>query len=213
MAKAEDDKRAEATNNARAKTRAAARTKGGAMAESNEGEVAEAPKYDSAEVRDETLAKTNDVEAAEATEDVGTKTEQGVRTESKEDGVNIYDFQQFGTEQLASNTTAAIATEASDYSRRSLENSTSFVARLLGAKSFDSVIQIHSEYAKTSYEGFVAQAKKMGELYSDLAKEFFKPIQTFNANDARKVRAMRGLDVEISFPETYQNSSRAARGA
>ena len=64
---------------------------------------------------------------------------------------------------------------------------------LLGAKSFDSVIQIHSEYAKTSYESFVAQAKKMGELYSDLAKEFFKPIetaitkvQTFNANDARK---------------------------
>ena len=209
MAKAEDDKRAEATNNARAraraKTRVVGRTKAsGAMAESNEGEVAEAPNYDSAEVRDETLAKTN--EAAEATEDVGTKTEQGVRTESKEDDVtvNIYDFQKLGTEQLASNTTAAssfldtvqaIAAEATDYSRRSLENSSSFVAKLLGAKSFDSVILIHSEYAKTSYEGFVAQAKKMGELYSDLAKESFKPIetaitkvQTFNANDARKSR-------------------------
>ena len=203
MAKAEDDKRAEATNNARAraraKTRVVARTNAsGAMAESNEGEVAEAPKYDSAEVRDETLPKTNDVEAAEATEDAG--------TESKEDDVtvNIYDFQKLGTEQLASNTTAAssfldtvqaIVAEATDYSRRSMENSSSFVAKLLGAKSFDSVIQIHSEYAKTSYEGFVAQAKKMGELYSDLAKEFFKPIetsitkvQTFNANDARKSR-------------------------
>ena len=201
MAKAEDDKRAEATNNARAraKTRVVARTKAsGAMAKFNEGEVAEAPKYDSAEVRDETLPKTNDVEAAEATEDAG--------TESKEDDVtvNIYDFQKLGTEQLASNTTAAssfldtvqaIVAEATDYSRRSMENSSSFVAKLLGAKSFDSVIQIHSEYAKTSYEGFVAQAKKMGELYSDLAKEFFKPIetaitkvQTFNANDARKSR-------------------------
>jgi hypothetical protein len=192
MAKAEDDKRAEATNNARAraKTRVVARTKAsGAMAESNEGEVAEAPKYDSAEVRDETLPKTNDVKAAEATEDAG--------TESKEDDVtvNIYDFQKLGTEQLASNTTAAssfldtvqaIAAEAGNYSRRSLENRFTFVAKLLGAKSFDSVIQIHSEYAKTSYEGFAAQAKKMGELYSDLAKEFFKPIQTFNANDARK---------------------------
>ena len=113
--------------------------------------MAEAPNNDSAEVRDETLAKTNDVEAAEATEDVGTKTEQGVETESKEDErhVNIYDFQKLGTEQLASNTTAAssfldtvqaIAAEASDYSRRSLENSSSFVAKLLGAKSFDSVI-------------------------------------------------------------------------
>jgi hypothetical protein len=194
MAKAEDDKRAEATNNARAraraKTRVVARTKAsGAMAESNEGEVAEAPKYDSAEVRDETLPKTNDVKAAEATEDAG--------TESKEDDVtvNIYDFQKLGTEQLASNTTAAssfldtvqaIAAEAGNYSRRSQENRFTFVAKLLGAKSFDSVIQIHSEYAKTSYEGFAAQAKKMGELYSDLAKEFFKPIQTFSANDARK---------------------------
>ena len=90
MAKAEDDKRAEATNNARARARARAKTRvvgrtkaSGAMAKSNEGEVAEAPNYNSAEVRDETLAKTN--EAAEATEDVGTKTEQGVRTESKED--------------------------------------------------------------------------------------------------------------------------------
>jgi hypothetical protein len=194
MAKAENDKRAEAINNgsarvrARAKTRAVARTKAsGAMAESNEDELAEAPKYDSAEVRNETVAKTNDVEAAEAMEDAG--------TESKEDDVtvNISDFQKLGTEQLASNTTAAssfldtvqaIAAEASDYSRRSMENSFSFVAKLIGAKSFDSAIQIHSEFAKTSYEYFVAQAKKMGELYSDLAKEFFKPIQTFN--DARK---------------------------
>ena len=27
-----------------------------------------------------------------------------------------------------------------------------------------------------SYEGFLAQAKKMGELYSDLAKAAFKPM-------------------------------------
>ena len=113
-----------------------------------------------------------------------------------------------------------IAAESSEYSKKSFENGSAFFEKLLGAKSFesaiqnsiriyqdvfrgarwvcnenDSVIQIHSEYAKTSYEGFVAQAKKMGELYSDLAKEVFKPIetaitkvQTFNANDARKSR-------------------------
>jgi hypothetical protein len=32
------------------------------------------------------------------------------------------------------------------------------------------VIQIQSEYAKTSHADFVAQATKMGELYSNLAK-------------------------------------------
>jgi Phasin protein len=33
-----------------------------------------------------------------------------------------------------------------------------------------SAVQIQSEYAKTSFEGFVAQATKMSELYSNIAK-------------------------------------------
>ena len=40
----------------------------------------------------------------------------------------------------------------------------------MGTKSFDNAVQIQSEYAKTSFEGFVAQATKMAELYSNLAK-------------------------------------------
>ena len=127
--------------------------------------------------------------------------------------VNIYDFQKLGTEQLESNTTAAssfldtlqaIAAEASDYSRRSLENRFTFVAKLLGAKTFESAIQIQSEHAKTSYEGFIAYLKKMTDLRANLAKEFFKPIetaitkvQTFSANDASKVRAIMDRDVRI----------------
>ena len=196
MAKAEDDKRAEATNNARArararaKTRVVARTKAsGAMAESNEGEVAEAPKYDSAEVRDETLPKNNVVEAAEATEDAG--------TESKEDDVtvNIYDFQKLGTEQLASNTTAAssfldrvqaIVAEATEYSKKSIDDRLTFVEKLLGAKSLETVIRIQSDYAKTSYEDFVAQTKKMGELYSDLTKAAFKPFEVANVQGTKQ---------------------------
>jgi hypothetical protein len=50
--------------------------------------------------------------------------------------------------------------------------------KLLGAKSYDTAIQIQSEYWKTSYAGFVAQATKIGELYSSLAKEAFKPVET-----------------------------------
>jgi hypothetical protein len=49
---------------------------------------------------------------------------------------------------------------------------------LLGAKSYETAIQIQSEYWKTSYAGFVAQATKIGELYSSLAKEAFKPVET-----------------------------------
>ena len=45
------------------------------------------------------------------------------------------------------------------------------------AKSLDKAFEVQSDYAKTSYEGFVAQATKMGELYTDLAKEAYKPFE------------------------------------
>jgi len=71
----------------------------------------------------------------------------------------------------------AIAGEATNYSKTYLDKRLAFVEKLLGAKSFDTVIQIQSEYAKTSFEDFVAQTKKIGELYSDLAKVVFKPVE------------------------------------
>jgi hypothetical protein len=97
------------------------------------------------------------------------------------------DIQKFGKEQFdaaaAATTTfaktlQAIATETADYSKKSIESGSAFMEKLLGAKSYDSAIQIQSEYWKTSYAGFIAQATKMGELYSSLAKEAFKPLET-----------------------------------
>jgi len=76
----------------------------------------------------------------------------------------------------------AIASEVTDYSKQSLDNRLAFVEKLLGAKSFDSMIQIQSEYAKTSIESFVAESTKLGELYSDLAKMAFKPVEVAIAN-------------------------------
>jgi hypothetical protein len=64
----------------------------------------------------------------------------------------------------------AIFAEVADYSKQYLDNRAAFVEKLLGAKSFDRAVRIQSEYAKTSFEGVVAQATKMGELYSNLAK-------------------------------------------
>jgi hypothetical protein len=72
----------------------------------------------------------------------------------------------------------AIATETADYSKKSLESGSAFVEQLLGAKSYDNAIQIQTEYWKASYAGFIAQATRMGELYSNLAKEAFRPIES-----------------------------------
>ena len=71
----------------------------------------------------------------------------------------------------------AIFAEGADYTKKSVESRLAVVEKLLGAKSLDAVIQIQSEYAKTSHADFVAQGTKMGELYSNLAKACFKPIE------------------------------------
>ncbi len=40
-------------------------------------------------------------------------------------------------------------------------------------------MEIQADYAKTAYEGFVAQATKISELYADLAKETYKPFEAY----------------------------------
>jgi hypothetical protein len=38
---------------------------------------------------------------------------------------------------------------------------------------------VQTQYARTTYEGFVAQATKLGELYADIAKETYKPFEGY----------------------------------
>jgi phasin family protein len=100
---------------------------------------------------------------------------------------NFEEIQKFGKDQLDTTTAVAaslakgfqtIAAETTDYSKKTIEDNSAFVEKMIGAKSLDTAIQIQSEYAKSAYEGFVAQATKIGELYSNLAKEAFKPLET-----------------------------------
>jgi hypothetical protein len=72
----------------------------------------------------------------------------------------------------------AIAVEVADYSKKSFEQGTAAIEKLFGAKTLDKAIEVQSDYFKTAYEGFVAEATKIGELYADLAKETYKPIET-----------------------------------
>ena|SRR2546430_17635576 len=73
--------------------------------------------------------------------------------------------------------TQAIVTEITDYSKRSFENGTKTMESLLGVKSLDKATEVQSEYAKTAYEGYVSHATKLGELYTNLAQEAFKPYE------------------------------------
>jgi phasin family protein len=71
----------------------------------------------------------------------------------------------------------AIATEMADYSKKSVEGSAAAWEKLLGAKTVEKAMEVQTEYLKSSYEDFVAEATKLGELYVDLAKEAYKPFE------------------------------------
>ena len=81
----------------------------------------------------------------------------------------------------------AIVAEVVDYSKKSVEGSAAAWEKLLGAKSVEKAMEVQSEFLKSSYEGFVAEATKLGELYVDFAKEAYKPFESAYA----KVSAMK----------------------
>ena len=70
----------------------------------------------------------------------------------------------------------AIATAYGDYTRKSFEDTRSFVEKLSGVKSFDKAVEIQTEYAKTAYETFVTESQKIGALYGELARQSYKPF-------------------------------------
>ena len=99
---------------------------------------------------------------------------------------NFEDFQKFGKDNAdvamkqfgtVSKGWQAIASEFADYSKKSFEDGSAALEKLFGAKSLEKAIEVQSEYVKTSYESFVAEATKFGELYTDLAKESYKPFE------------------------------------
>jgi hypothetical protein len=100
--------------------------------------------------------------------------------------IKVEDIQQYGKEHfetvVASATTVqnglhAIASAYGDYTKKSFEDTKSFVEKLSGVKSLDKAIEVQTEYAKSAYETFVADSQKIAGLYTDLAKQTFKPIE------------------------------------
>ena len=75
----------------------------------------------------------------------------------------------------------AIATAYGDYTKKSFEDTKSFVEKLSGVKSFDKAVEIQTEFANSAFETFVAESRKIGALYSDLAKQSYKPFTGFVA--------------------------------
>ncbi|MBL8588914.1 MAG: phasin family protein [Methylobacteriaceae bacterium] len=105
------------------------------------------------------------------------------------------DFQKLGKDQMDAATKFAstysknmqqFALETSDYAKASMEQGAAALEKLMGAKSLDKAIEIQTDYAKQAYEAFVARATKVGELYTAMAKDAYKPFETAVAKATAK---------------------------
>ena len=100
------------------------------------------------------------------------------------------DIQKFGKENLDTAVKAfgvqqkgvqAIALEVADYSKKAVEAGSAQFEKLAGVKTLDKAIELQTDFAKSAYEGYVAHATKVGELFTELAKEAAKPLEGFIA--------------------------------
>ena len=71
----------------------------------------------------------------------------------------------------------AIATEMSDYTKRSVEDGTAAFDKVLSSKSVEKSAEIKSDFAKRAYEDYMSQLNKIGTMYAELAKEAYQPVE------------------------------------
>ena len=94
--------------------------------------------------------------------------------------IKVEEIQQYGTSLQSG--VQAIATAYGDYTRKSFEDTRSFVDKLSGVKSIDKALEVQTEYAKSAYETFVTESQKIAGLYTDLARQTFKPLENIATN-------------------------------
>ena len=71
----------------------------------------------------------------------------------------------------------AIAARWTAFSKDAFEDATRTFENLVGVKSFEQALEIQSAYAKRAYDNWVAEATKIGEMYNDVARVAYKPVE------------------------------------
>jgi hypothetical protein len=71
----------------------------------------------------------------------------------------------------------AIASEVTDYSKKSFDDVIRAWEQLVAVKSVDRAFEIQSEYAKKAYDNYIAEVSKLGEMYVSLARNAYKPVE------------------------------------
>ena len=71
----------------------------------------------------------------------------------------------------------AITSEMTDYSKRSFEDSSQTLEKLMTAKSVEQAVEIQTSYAKRAYDEYMHQWTKIGGMYAEFAKDAYRPLE------------------------------------
>jgi len=64
-----------------------------------------------------------------------------------------------------------------DYTRKSIEETRSFVEKLRDVRSLDKAVEVQTEFARHAFEIFVAGSQRIYGLHKDLARQTLKPLE------------------------------------
>ena len=78
-----------------------------------------------------------------------------------------------------------LAAEMTDYSKRSFEDGTATFEKLVSAKSLEQAFEIQSGFAKRSYDEYMHQVSKVGNVWATLVKDAYRPIERAMQNPVR----------------------------
>lgn len=122
---------------------------------------------------------------------------------------NFDELQKAGKEQLETASSVAaslskglrtIAADTTDFSKDAIEANSAYVEELMSVKSLEELVRIQSEFAKSNYDRLTAQASKISELYTNLAKDVLKPAEAAFA----KFQATVGGSATVPQPPSPQ---------
>ncbi|MBX9457322.1 MAG: phasin family protein [Rhizobium sp.] len=111
----------------------------------------------------------------------------------KFDDANVYGKEAMDTLLKSYSSTTkgfqAIASETAEYSKKAYEANVAHMEALMSVRSIEAAVELNTSFAKSMMEGYLAELNKLGEMYSDIAKQSYVPAQAVAAKAVETVKS------------------------
>ena len=123
--------------------------------------------------------------ATEAFEQVTTASSEAVRENIDRSLAALSEASAFGKQNVEAWLASAATTQKGfetlsartvAFSKQALENHVAATKSLMASKSVQEFVEKQNDYAKSSFEAYVAELSSFSDLFSGLAKEAFQPL-------------------------------------